>query len=62
MDQTTQAKIEMLQKEITSKIETVYYYINKGMGECALIELESLSRYQNLQYDTMLESMPGKFI
>lgn len=62
MEQTTQQRIEMLQREVTSKIETIAYYINKDLGECALIELEALQKFQQLQFDTMVESMPGKFI
>ena len=62
MEQTTQKRIEMLQGVIKSKMEDIAYYINNGLGECALIELESLCKYQNLQKETMLGSIPGKFI
>lgn len=62
MENTTQNKIEMLQRVINGKLEDIAYYINNGEGECALIELESLAKFQNLQKETMLESVPGKFI
>lgn len=62
MENTTQKLIEKLQGVINGKMDDIAYYINEGLSECALIELDSLMKYQNLQYKTMLESMPGKFI
>lgn len=55
METTTQQRIEMLQGEINVRMARIAYYINKGLGECALIELESLSKYQNLQHKAMLK-------